>query len=60
MEMQRAIHIFASPDTIKVHLAGQPVWIEELDHANGMATVQVGSRPANTMTVSVDRLQEGE
>ncbi|NMO95733.1 H-type small acid-soluble spore protein [Paenibacillus lemnae] len=58
MELERAMTIFESPDTFKVNLAGQPVWIEEIDQANGMATVQVGSRPTNTMTVSVDRLQE--
>jgi small acid-soluble spore protein H (minor) len=31
-----------------------------VDQQNGMATVQVGSRPTNTMTVNVDRLKEGE
>jgi len=60
MEMQRAVEIFNSKDTYKVNLEGEPVWIEQIDAQNGMATVQVGSRPTNTLTVNVDRLKEGE
>lgn len=58
MELDRAIDIFQSKDTFKVKLEGEPVWIEEIDHANAMATVQVGSRPTNTVTVSVRQLEE--
>ncbi|KKO51030.1 H-type small acid-soluble spore protein [Paenibacillus sp. DMB20] len=58
MDLERAINIFKSEDTYKVKLEGEPVWIEEIDRENGMATVQVGSRPTNTITVSVQRLEE--
>jgi small acid-soluble spore protein H (minor) len=58
MDVQRAKAIFESKDTIAVTLEGDPVWIENVDEANGMATVQVGSRPGNTQTVRVDRLEE--
>lgn len=58
MNIQRAQDIFKSEDMISVHLDGEPVWIEEVDVANGMATVQVGSRPTNTHTVGVERLEE--
>ncbi|ANY74565.1 H-type small acid-soluble spore protein [Paenibacillus ihbetae] len=60
MDVQRAVEIFESKDTYKVKLEGEPVWIEHVDQQNGMATVQVGSRPTNTQTVKVDRLEEGE
>ena len=59
MELQRAIDIFESKNTYPVKLEGESVWIEEIDHANHMATVQVGSRPTNTVTVNVERLEEG-
>jgi small acid-soluble spore protein, H-type len=55
---QRAAEIFSSKDTIEVELEGQPVWIENVDEANGMATVQIGAKPTNTKTVSVERLRE--
>ncbi|MFD1772661.1 H-type small acid-soluble spore protein [Paenibacillus rhizophilus] len=58
MDIQRAQDIFASKDNISVHLDGESVWIEHVDAANGMATVQVGSRPTNVHTVGVDRLEE--
>ncbi|GAB2719974.1 H-type small acid-soluble spore protein [Paenibacillus thermoaerophilus] len=58
MDVKRAKQIYESPDTIRVTLDGESVWIENVDESNGMATVQVGSRPANTLTVSVERLQE--
>lgn len=58
MNAQRAQDIYESKDMIAVHLDGEPVWIEHVDTANGMATVQVGSRPTNVHTVSVDRLEE--
>lgn len=60
MEIQRAVEIFNSKDIYKVNLEGESVWIEHVDQQNGMATVQVGSRPTNTLTVNVDRLKEGE
>ncbi|MGG3281766.1 H-type small acid-soluble spore protein [Paenibacillus solani] len=60
MDIQRAVEIFNSKDTYKVNLGGESVWIEHVDQQNGMATVQVGSRPTNTLTVNVDRLKEGE
>lgn len=60
MDMDRAWNIFKSDDTFKVKLEGEPVWIEHIDQANGMATVQVGSRPTNTVTVNVERLEEGK
>ncbi|MGM1048608.1 small acid-soluble spore protein H (minor) [Paenibacillus uliginis N3/975] len=60
MELDRAWSIFKSDDTFKVKLEGEPVWIEHIDQANGMATVQVGSRPTDTVTVNVERLEEGE
>ncbi|MHA0856501.1 H-type small acid-soluble spore protein [Paenibacillus sp. CMAA1364] len=58
MDISRAVDIYHDKDTIAVHLDGDPVWIEHVDEANGMATVQVGARPTNTHTVSVDRLCE--
>jgi len=58
MDKMRAIEIFNSADTVRVELEGKDVWIEEIDEGNGMATVQIGSNPLNTQTVSVDRLQE--
>ncbi|MBY9081265.1 H-type small acid-soluble spore protein [Paenibacillus sp. HN-1] len=58
MDVQRAQDIYASKDMIAVQLDGQPVWIEHVDAANGMATVQIGSRPTNVQTVGVDRLVE--
>ncbi|CAH8718282.1 H-type small acid-soluble spore protein [Paenibacillus thiaminolyticus] len=59
MDVHRAKHILEMKDTVPVQLDGeQPVWIESVDVANGMATVQVGTNPANTETVSVDRLKE--
>lgn len=60
MDIQRAVEIFNSKDTYKVNLGGESVWIEHVDQQNGMATVQVGSRPTNTLTVNVDRLKEDE
>lgn len=60
MDMERAVQIFKSEDTYKVKLEGESVWIEQIDPANGMATVQVGSRPTNTVTVNVEQLEEGE
>lgn len=59
MNAQRAKEICESKDTIPVRLdSGESVWIEKVDTANGVATVQVGNNPANTQTVAVDRLQE--
>lgn len=58
MNTERAKQIFESKDMIAVKLEGQPVWIEEVDEANGMATVQVGQKPTNVQTVAVDRLKE--
>lgn len=58
MNAQRAQQIYDSSEMIAVQLEGQPVWIEKVDQANGMATVQVGSDPLNTQTVSVERLKE--
>ncbi|WP_342548511.1 H-type small acid-soluble spore protein [Paenibacillus sp. FSL P2-0089] len=58
MDITRAQDIYASKDKIAVHLDGEPVWIEHVDSDNGMVTVQVGSRPTNTQTVGVERLEE--
>jgi small acid-soluble spore protein H (minor) len=58
MNVERAKAIYDSPDTIAVQLDGKPIWIEHVDEANSMATVQIGSRPGNTQTVRVDRLKE--
>ncbi|GAB6988112.1 H-type small acid-soluble spore protein [Paenibacillus pini] len=58
MDVKRAMDIYQDKSTISVKLEGEPVWIENVDEVNGMATVQVGSRPANTQTVKVERLQE--
>jgi len=58
MNTERAREIFQSEENIPVHLDGVPVWIEEVDEANGMATVQIESDPLNTRTVSVERLEE--
>ncbi|HEY2493142.1 MAG TPA: H-type small acid-soluble spore protein [Paenibacillus sp.] len=60
MDLQRALDIYRDKDNIAVQLDGEPVWIEHVDEVYGMATVQVGSRPTNTHTVSVDRLHEKE
>lgn len=58
MNVERAKQIYESKDTIAVQLEGQPVWIEKVDEANGVATVQVGRKPTNVQTVAVDRLTE--
>ncbi|MCC3376025.1 H-type small acid-soluble spore protein [Cohnella sp. REN36] len=58
MNAKRAQQIYESAETVSVELEGQAVWIENVDEANGMATVQVKSRPTNVMTVAVDRLNE--
>ncbi|WP_123041881.1 H-type small acid-soluble spore protein [Cohnella candidum] len=59
MNAERAQQIYDSKDTIPVHLDnGQSVWIEKVDQANGVATVQVGTNPINTQTVAVERLHE--
>lgn len=58
MDIKRAQDIYASKETVSVHLDGEPVWIEHVDAENRMATVQVGSRPTNTHTVGVERLEE--
>lgn len=60
MDVKRAQDIYSSNETVDVHLDGEPVWIEHVDAENGMATVQVGSRPTNTHTVGVERLEEQE
>ncbi|MBH5319156.1 H-type small acid-soluble spore protein [Paenibacillus sp. GSMTC-2017] len=60
METTRAKQIYESKDTFAVHLEGDSVWIENVDEANGMATVTVGNNPVNTKTVSVDRLKEAK
>lgn len=59
MEAQRALDIYQAKETIPVNLEGVPVWIEKVDVDNGVATVQVGTRPTDTQTVNVERLQEG-
>ncbi|WP_219833949.1 H-type small acid-soluble spore protein [Paenibacillus sp. R14(2021)] len=58
MKTQRAMEIYNSKDTFAVQLGEDSVWIENVDETNGMATVQVGSDPLNTLTVSIDRLKE--
>ena len=58
MNVERAKAIYDSTETIAVQLDGKPIWIEHVDEANGMATVQIGSRPGDTQTVRVDRLEE--
>ncbi|ALP35723.1 H-type small acid-soluble spore protein [Paenibacillus sp. 28ISP30-2] len=58
MNVERAKAIYNSSENIAVQLEGKPIWIEHVDEANGMATVQVGSNPGNTQTVRVDRLEE--
>ncbi|CAH0119401.1 MULTISPECIES: H-type small acid-soluble spore protein [unclassified Paenibacillus] len=60
MDVNRAKEILHSKDMFPVHLDGNSVWIESVDEANRMATVQVGTNPGNTQTVSVDRLQEAQ
>ncbi|MEC0092655.1 spore protein [Paenibacillus macquariensis subsp. defensor] len=60
MDVRRALDIFNDKYNYAVKLDGKPVWIEQVDEFNGMATVQLGSRPDNTHTVSVDRLIEDE
>lgn len=58
MDVKRAKDIYSSEEMFSVHLDGESVWIEHVDEQNGMATVKVGSRPGNTRTVGVDRLEE--
>jgi small acid-soluble spore protein H (minor) len=58
MNIERAKQIYESSDTYAVQLEDDSVWIENVDEANGMATVTVGNNPVNTKTVSVDRLRE--
>lgn len=58
MDTARAKQIYESEQTVVVQLEGDPVWIESVDEANGMATVTVGNNPVNAQTVSCDRLQE--
>ncbi|MBN3523429.1 H-type small acid-soluble spore protein [Paenibacillus apiarius] len=59
MDVSRAKQILEMTDTVPVRLDNDhPVWIESVDEANEMATVQVGTNPMNTHTVSVGRLVE--
>ena len=59
MNIERAREIFDAKDTIPVRLdSGEPVWIENVDDAGGVATVQVGTNPLNTQTVAVERIHE--
>lgn len=58
MDILRAKQIYDSNEKIGVQLEGKSVWIEHIDVANSMATVQVNSDPLNTKTVSVDLLKE--
>lgn len=58
MDLNRAKQIFESKDTIGVKLEGDSVWIENVDEANGTATVTVGNNWVNIQTVSVSRLRE--
>jgi small acid-soluble spore protein H (minor) len=58
METARAMQIYESEQTFLVQLDEDSVWIENVDEANGMATVMVGNNPVNTKTVSCDRLKE--
>lgn len=58
MDVKRALEIYKDTTNIAVKLEGEPVWIENVDEVNGMATVQVGARPTNTQTVNVERLEE--
>jgi small acid-soluble spore protein H (minor) len=59
MKAERAQEIYESSDRISVQLDDEEsVWIENVDVANGVATVQVGASPTNTQTVGVERLRE--
>ncbi|MFC4812756.1 H-type small acid-soluble spore protein [Paenibacillus sp. GCM10023250] len=58
MDTKRAMEIYKSKDTFDVQLGDKSVWIENVDEANGMATVRVGTDPLDTHTVSCDRLKE--
>ena len=59
MKAERAKTILEMKDTVPVKLDGEhSVWIESVDMANEMATVQVGNNPLNTQTVAVNRLEE--
>ncbi|MEF2248624.1 MULTISPECIES: H-type small acid-soluble spore protein [unclassified Paenibacillus] len=59
MKAERAKTILEMKDTVPVKLDGEhSVWIESVDMANEMATVQVGTNPLNTQTVAVNRLEE--
>lgn len=58
VDISRAKQIYESDEKIGVQLEGKSVWIEHIDVANSMATVQVSSNPLNTKTVSVDLLKE--
>lgn len=60
MDVKRAMEIYSSSEMFPVHLGGHSVWIENVDESNGMATVQVGTTPQNTQTVSVEQLHEGK
>ncbi len=62
MNAERAQEIYNSSDNFEVHLDddGPSVWIEKVDVANGVATVQVGPKPVQTLTVGVERLKERE
>ena len=59
MKVERAKNILEMKETVPVKLDGEhSVWIESVDVANEMATVQVGNNPLNTHTVAVNRLEE--
>lgn len=60
MNTKRALEIYHSKEQVGVQWNGEPVWIEHVDETNGMATVQVGSRPTDVQTVAVDALTEGD
>jgi len=59
MKAERAKNILEMKETVPVKLDGEhSVWIESVDMANEMATVQVGNNQLNTHTVAVNRLEE--
>lgn len=58
MNIFRAKEIAASPETVKVTLAGTPIYIQHVDEQNETARVYPLDEPENEKTVPLRNLHE--
>jgi len=59
MNFKRAQEIFSSNERIKVLHNGTPIWIENLDDDNNLATIKPLDGKYGTFQVPVNDLEEG-